>query len=155
MAVRALPRAITSCATSLNDSPNSFDIARTTSAFSATNHATHRLATTLGAERVRPRSHYALHGLPCISLGQMSINVRQGRKPSEATARQILNRQLTFMRQMERLYATYAIQSGLYNQGSLAVDFSFLSISHKHGQTRNTNGNLQGNMRYVCPLSKV
>jgi hypothetical protein len=113
MTVRALPRAITSCATSFNDSPNSFDIARTTSALSATNHATHGLATAPGAERVRPRSHYALHGYPCISLGQMSINVRQWWKPSKAAARQILNSQVTLMRQMKRLYTVWAIQSGL------------------------------------------
>lgn len=38
---------------------------------------------------------------------------------------------------------------------SLAVDFSFLFISHKDGQTRNANGNLHGNVRYVCPLLEV
>ncbi|UKZ94271.1 uncharacterized protein TrAFT101_009149 [Trichoderma asperellum] len=42
-----------------------------------------------------------------------------------------------------------------YNIGFLAVDFSFLSISHKHRRTRNANGNLHGNVRYVCSLLKV
>lgn len=122
MAVRALPRAITSCATSFNDSPNSFDIVRTTPAFSATNNTNHGLATAPGAERVPPRRLYALHGLPCIPQGQMSINVQRWRKPSKAAARQILNSQVTLIRQMKRLC----------NLGPLDVDFGFLPISHKY-----------------------
>lgn len=117
MAVRALPRAITSCATSFNDSPNSFDIARTTSALSATNHATRRLATAPGAERVRPRSHYALHGYPCIHWDIQGCSSADTKQPGDFDA---------------------ADEEMIYNLGSLAVDFSFVSISHNHGKTRNT-----------------